>query len=95
MSQPESRLSRKIMAALRERGAMVWKNHGSQYMTAGLPDIVGVYNGKMIAIETKMPGGRLSEIQKHRLEEMRQAGASVVVAHSVEEALTVIGEDNA
>ena len=95
MSQPESKLSRRIMAALRAEGAMVWKNHGSQYMMAGLPDIVGVYNGKMIAIETKMPGGRLSEIQKHRIEEMRQAGASVVVAHSVEEALTVIGEDNA
>ena len=90
MSQPEARLSRQIMAALRERGAFVWKNHGGPTMMSGLPDIAGVWHGKFIAIETKMPGNNPSAIQERRIAEIRAAGGRVVVAHSVAEALTVL-----
>lgn len=85
MSQPESRLSRKIMEWLRAQGAFVWKNHGGPTMMAGLPDITGVYHGQFIAVETKMPGQQPTVIQRHRHDRIRQAGGLVVVAHSVEE----------
>lgn len=90
MSQPESRLSRQIMAALRGRGAFVFKVHGSEFMMAGLPDVIGCYRGRFIAVETKMPGGRLSKVQVHVITKLRAAGARVVVAHSVAEAMQVL-----
>lgn len=53
-------------------------------MMNGLPDIVGVYRGLMIAVETKMPeGGHPSMIQLHRHRQIRDAGGHVLVARSV------------
>lgn len=91
MSQPESKLSRDIMRALRTRGAFVWKNHGGPTMMSGLPDIAGVYRGYFLAIETKMPdGGDPSAIQRLRHNQIREAGGIVKVARSVTDALTVL-----
>jgi Holliday junction resolvase len=91
MSQREARLSRTIMAALREHGAFCFKVHGGPLMMAGLPDIVGVYRGRFFGVETKNPdGSKPTAIQLHRHDQMRQAGAIVVVAHTVAEALVVL-----
>lgn len=84
MAQPESRLSRAIMAHIRARGGFVWKNHGGPTMMNGLPDIAGVYRGLMIAVETKMPEGKKpSPIQSHRHQQIKDAGGHVIVARSV------------
>lgn len=80
------------MAALRERGAFVFKVWGSEHMMAGLPDICGCYRGRFIAVETKMPGGRTSPRQDYVIGKLREAGARVVVAQSVPEALRVLDE---
>lgn len=40
MAQPESKLSRAIMAALRNRGVWCLKIHGGPTMMAGTPDIL-------------------------------------------------------
>lgn len=40
MAQPESKLSRRIMAALRARGIWCMKIHGGPMTMAGAPDIV-------------------------------------------------------
>lgn len=87
MSQPEARLSRAIMAALRARGAFVWKVHGGPMQMAGLPDIVGVWHGRFIGVESKLDTS-LSTRQVYVIRRLREAGAVVVVAHSVAEALT-------
>lgn len=78
MTQPESKLSQKIQQALKGRGAYVWKVHGNELTPAGTPDIVGVYRGHFIAVETKMPGNKLSAVQAYRITRMRNAGALVV-----------------
>lgn len=88
MAQPESRLSRAIMTALRARGAFVWKNHGGPTMMAGLPDIAGCVAGVFFAIETKLPEGKdPSPVQKLRHEQIRAAGGHVLVARSVADAV--------
>lgn len=88
MSQGESNLSRDIMAALRARGAFVWKNHGGPTMMAGLPDIAGCLWGQFISIETKMPEGKdPTPIQLLRHEQIRAAGGHVTVARTVREAV--------
>lgn len=90
MAQPEARLSRQIMAALKARGAFVFKVWGSAQMMAGLPDIIGCYRGRFIAVETKMPGEHPSVVQRHIHAKIIRAGGRVVVAHSVAEALEVL-----
>lgn len=87
MSQPESNLSRAIMRELRAHGAFVWKNHGGPLTMAGLPDITGVYQGRFIALETKMPGNAPSKIQLLRHREITTAEGLVCVPHSVLEAM--------
>lgn len=78
------------MAALRKRGAYVWKVHGGPMTPAGLPDIVGVYRGQFIGVEVKMPGEAPSAIQNHRRGQLLATGAHVVVAQNVPEALRVL-----
>lgn len=90
MAQPEARLSRAIMAALKARGAFVFKVWGSEHMMAGLPDIIGCYRGQFIAIETKMPGNTTSRRQDFVISKILAAGGRVVVAQSVSEALSVL-----
>lgn len=78
------------MAALRQRGAFVFKVWGNEKMMAGLPDIIGCYRGQFIAVETKMPGNTISRVQGHVIGKLLDAGAHVVIAYSVSDALRVL-----
>lgn len=92
MAQAESRLSRKIQTELRKHGYFCYKNHGSEFMAAGLPDIVVIRDGRYIGLETKMPGKRddTSTSQDLMHKHMREAGAKIYVVCSVQEALYVV-----
>lgn len=90
MSQPEARLGRQIRKALEERGAFMFKIHGGPTMMAGLPDLIGVWHGRFIAVEVKMPGNKPSKIQERVMDRIRTAGGRVVVAYSVADALEVL-----
>lgn len=90
MSQPESRLVQKIKLELTNRGAFVFKIHGSAFMMTGLPDLIGVHKGRFIAVEAKMPGNKPSPAQLRIHTKIRDAGGRVVVAYSVADALTVL-----
>lgn len=89
-SQPESRLQRRIQDELKSAGAFVFKVHGSEFMMAGLPDIVGCYRSIFFGIEVKMPGNKPSKIQARRLREIGQAGGMTCVAYDVPDAMGVI-----
>jgi Holliday junction resolvase len=86
MSQGESRLSRQIMAMIRERGGFCFKVAASEQMMVGLPDIIICYKGYFLAFETKMPEGRVSEMQAYRHKLIRRAEGFVLVPRSVAEA---------
>lgn len=90
MSQPEAKLSRDIQRAIKGRGAWCYKVWGNELTPAGIPDIVGTYRGIFIGIETKMPQGKLSTMQKYRIRTIREHGGCVVVARSVGDALQML-----
>lgn len=71
-------------------GAWTFKVHGSEYQPAGIPDICGIYKGISVWCETKMPGNKTSRIQNYRINLIREAGAFVVIAYSVEEAVQML-----
>lgn len=92
MSQPEARISRAIMDACRAKGWFCFKVHGSEYMMAGLPDIVVCAQGAFIGVETKLPATRnnVSNIQKLRHDQITEAHGFAFVACSAPEAVRKI-----
>lgn len=92
MAQPESRLSRKIMDALRAEGYFCFKVHGSEMMMAGLPDIIVCAEGYFIGLETKMPTkrGNVSPRQVYVHSQIENAGGTAKVVCSPTEALQAI-----
>jgi len=90
MTQPESALSRKILKVLNEDPHIfAFKVHGSEYMMAGLPDIVACVDGQFIGFETKMPNKRsnVSPRQKYVHQLIENASGKSWVICSVNEAL--------
>lgn len=92
MSQPEAKLSRKILDELRKNGYFCFKVHGSEYMMAGLPDIIVCANGLFIGLETKMPQQRnnTSPRQEYVHSLIQASGGRAHVVCSPLEALVVV-----
>lgn len=59
MAQPESKLSRAIMAALRNRGIWCVKIHGGPTMMAGTPDILACVPVEMETVSDPIEAGGL------------------------------------
>lgn len=76
-----------------EPGAKCIKIHGSPLMERGTPDLIGSYQGRTFAIETKQPGEKPDPIQVFRLREWKRAGARTGVAQTPEEALILARGD--
>lgn len=54
---------------------------GGKYVKAGMPDMHIVVNGISIEVELKAPNGRVSELQKQKLNQIRDAGCISVVLY--------------
>ncbi len=67
-----------------------WKEHGSVYGTNGVPDIICCYKGRFIGMECKLPGGRLTELQKRAIEKINKAGGIARRVESVDDAKDII-----
>jgi Holliday junction resolvase len=94
MTQRESKLSRNIMAALRDMGVFCFKVHGGPTMMAGLPDIVCCVDGMFVCFETKVPEQRanVSLIQQRVHGKIRKAGGKVYVICSPREAVSIVNQ---
>lgn len=90
----ESSLVRRILKALKGRGGYWFKVHGHPGQTRGLPDIIGVYQGRFVGLEVKVPHrkDRVTELQAYTLEQIRQAGGVGEVVTSVQDALDIISQ---
>ena len=91
----ERALTKQIMdhiKQLRQQGERIKakKLHGSQYQTAGDPDILIVCDGLAIFLEVKKPGGKPTRLQLQRIEEWKAAGAVAGVVRSLDDAKQLI-----
>ena len=80
---------RKYLASLGS-DVFFWKEHGSVYGTNGVPDIICCYKGRFLGLECKLPGGRLTELQKRAIEQINRAGGFACRVESVEDVKRVI-----
>ena len=89
-------LERDIVTAIRKYLASLgsdvffWKEHGSGYGTNGVPDIICCYKGRFLGLECKLPGGRLTKLQKRAIEKINRAGGVACRVESVEDVKRVI-----
>ena len=84
----------RIMKTLRQQHCIVVrKRHGTAMGVAGDPDLYGSIRGRHFEIEVKRPddpGSIPTELQVHRMQEWRAAGALVGIARSVDDALAIL-----
>lgn len=89
-------LERDIVAAIKKYLASLgsdiffWKEHGGPYGSAGIPDIICCYKGRFLGLEVKLPGGRLTELQKRAIEKINCAGGIACRVESVENVRAII-----
>ena len=81
---------KKYLATLPETFA--WKEHGGQYGTAGIPDIIVCHRGHFIALEAKVGKNIPTKLQTVTIEQIRKAGGTAAVVRSVADVKTIISE---
>ena len=80
----ESAFQTKVINYLKSKGAYVIKIHVSSYQLEGEPDIICCYQGKFYAFELKQ-GSKLSELQRVKLELIRNSGGVAMEIRSIEQ----------
>ena len=91
-------LERDVVAAIKKYlftlggDIFFWKEHGGPYGTSGIPDIICCYKGRFLGLEAKLPGGRLTELQKRALRKINAAGGIAIRVGSVEDVKSVIAQ---
>lgn len=103
MAEPrnETQLTKRIVDTVRREYPTIWhlKTHGDGYQRAGIPDLMFVHRGRLLAVEVKhqKPGEsvehlltRVSARQNIELNDLRAAGATAIVAWTVEQVLEAL-----
>lgn len=88
----ESKIVKKIREHLELRGWLVWKNHGSGYSAYGLPDLMGVKDGRLIAIEVKNQVRVVTPAQAAWMRRLKRKGAIAGVARSIDDVEKLLEE---
>ena len=78
---PEGKVKKKIVAYLKEIGAYYFFPATGGYGKSGVPDIVGCYKGKFFGIECKAGNNKPTELQKHQLKLIADAGGIATVTN--------------
>jgi Holliday junction resolvase len=88
-----AKLEAQILDYLRLCGWKAWKTHNGKHRPAdpGIPDIMGIRGGLLLAVEVKAGKDTLREEQNSFLRELIDAGAAICIARSLEDVTDRIG----
>jgi Holliday junction resolvase len=89
-NQSEAEITRGIRGILKTLGVWHFKVHQGLGSTPGIPDIIGIWNGRMLAIEVKTEKGKLSDKQEAKIREINQAGGLAFVARSIDDVIDAL-----
>ncbi len=90
----EKQITASIRGLLKTLGIFHWKQFQTLGSPLGIADILGIYQGKMLAIEIKAPRGKLSFHQERFLQIIREQGGIAILAYSVEDVIKGLGIEN-
>lgn len=95
-SKPETKIVKACIAFLgKNYPGFYFKTHGGAYQRAGLPDIIGVHQGKFIGVEVKCPGKEdtLTDLQKKTIDRIKRAGGVAFMATSPQQMDELLKEE--
>lgn len=72
-STPEAKVKKAVKLVLDEMGIYHFSPVQNGMGRAGIPDIIGCYNGRFLGIECKAGKGKTTALQDLELEKIRQA----------------------
>jgi penicillin-binding protein-related factor A (putative recombinase) len=58
---------------------------GGRFGRSGTSDFIILWHGHFIAVEAKAPNGKVSELQRLYLEQVKRAGGHATVAYSADD----------
>lgn len=87
----EKDTTKAIRDFLKALGIFHWKQHQGLGSEKGVPDIVGIFQGRMLAIEVKAPRGIPSEHQKNFIQAINRHGGIAFVARSIDDVIKNMG----
>jgi len=79
---------KRYLATLQE--CFFWKEHGGQYGTAGIPDIIVCYKGRFYGLEAKVGRNKPTRLQEATIEQIKRAGGTAAVVRSVDDVKAVL-----
>ncbi len=77
---PEGKVKAAVCKILDAHGAYYFKPPANGYGRQGIPDIIGCYNGRFIAIECKAGKGKTTALQERELQLIKDSGGFTFVA---------------
>lgn len=82
---PEAKVKAKVKAWLTARSIWYCTPIGSQFGSAGVPDVLCCWEGRFLGIEVKAPGTRsnTSDVQRRQLAGIAAAGGIALVVDDV------------
>lgn len=87
----EKTITNKILKYLKSLdNCFCFKEHGGQYGTAGIPDIICCYNGRFVAFEVKTEKGRLTKLQEITIRKIKEAKGKAYKVTSVDEVKKIL-----
>ena len=89
--QTEREITAGIRHLLKTLGVFHWKVHQGLGSTPGVPDILGIWHGKILGIEVKTAAGRVSEHQQRFIDQINREGGVAFVARGVEDVIAGLG----
>lgn len=91
-----------LVRKLTMKDVFAWRNVGpdlrrnsSKHHLSGVPDILGCFCGRMLAIEVKDRVGVVSDEQKDFIKEVTRLGGIAFVARSLKDVLDVLDKEAA
>jgi len=77
---PEGKVKAAVRKMLASHGVYHFMPPGMGLGRSGIPDIIGCYNGRFIAIECKAGKGKTTALQERELQLIKDAGGFIFVA---------------
>lgn len=92
---PEGKITKQIidfLKSLKKEGRRIWwhKLHGHPMQTAGVPDLLVIFEGRHVFFEIKGPKGKLTDLQRIRILEIYAAGGHVFVVYTAKDVKSIL-----
>lgn len=87
----ETALKNKVLKWLRSLDKSWWYKVCDLF-NIGIPDIIGCWKGKFVAIELKVKPNKPTKFQKYVIEKIKQAGGIADVCYNLDEVKALLQE---